>query len=959
MLFRLSRGPSLNPVTIVALIAATATTLAQQSSPSSGAGSDLAQLYSRAIAEFQAGDYAKAAADLDGLLTRAEFSQQLEPAFFTLGSAYFNGADYKKAIDAFKKYQAKFPNGPHTGDATFGIAQANLLTKNYAEAAAQFGVLEKDQRYRDQALFFAATTNRDAGKNAQAISILEKLTVTGLKTPIALRGATLLAQLYVEKGDADKTIGLIKKIHERLSLVDNMIELNTLTVRLGDQLFEKNLYDGALECYLAAYPRELLIQTQNDRLTRMQQRMDDQLAVARRDPAQFGQLATVINQLKIDIARTRKLLTDFEKLPSITPGIYLRMARSYYETDHKWESVVVYQELMDRFPQIPERESALFGLIVSLAEVNQPKKAQTFCEQYLSEFKTGPNAEAVGYMLGAVALQANDAQTAETRFAQMLESQPESKLRDQMRYLLGNAKFMQGKYDEAIAEYRSYLKEFPNGQNIEDVKYRIALTALFSGNYRQAMDELHGYIKKYPHGHWVSDSKYRLAVCKYAASLYTEVITDCNAWENEFKNDRQLGEVLALRADASAASDQVSDAIDAYVRSYKAATTDEVMNYSLFAASKLFQKRGEWDRVAELFQGFIENKPDSPTFLSALYWVGNAKAHEGKLEEARQITADAIKKNIADPRREKVELLLTQMAQLCVKKSGAGHAGANAEHVPSEGSPTPPPVDPNVDLDALLGSAEKNEGKGDQSAIARARILFAKAELARLRRQPAEEEGNIARLAEAFKPEELSPLLLGRAGDNLLSKQKTDQATRFYQRLMDEFPKSEFLDFAYCGLGEIALQKRSLTEALHYFSDGTEKIHAGQKMKDLTVGKAKTLLAMNKLEEAQKAFEQVAAVREWRGESTAFSMYSLGEIEAKRGHWAEANIYFQRVYVAYRKFLPWVAKAYMRSAESFEKLGKQKEAANTYRELLRNDKLADFAEAAEARKRLEALDEGS
>ena len=48
----------------------------------------------------------------------------------------------------------------------------------------------------------------------------------------------------------------------------------------------------------------------------------------------------------------------------------------------------------------------------------------------------------------------------------------------------------------------------------------------------------------------------------------------------------------------------------------------------------------------------------------------------------------------------------------------------------------------------------------------------------------------------------------------------------------------------------------------------------------------------------------------------------------------------------------------MRSAESLEKLGKSQDAANTYRELLRNEKLADFSEAAEARKRLEAMGQG-
>ena len=112
------------------------------------------------------------------------------------------------------------------------------------------------------------------------------------------------------------------------------------------------------------------------------------------------------------------------------------------------------------------------------------------------------------------------------------------------------------------------------------------------------------------------------------------------------------------------------------------------------------------------------------------------------------------------------------------------------------------------------------------------------------------------------------------------------------------------MDFAYAGLGEIAFQKKRYDKALVLFQTGTDKIAANQKLKDLTVGEAKTLLVLGKLDEAKKLFEQAASVKEWRGETTAFCVYSLGEIEAKKGHWAEANAYYQRVFVAYQRFLP-------------------------------------------------------
>ena len=121
------------------------------------------------------------------------------------------------------------------------------------------------------------------------------------------------------------------------------------------------------------------------------------------------------------------------------------------------------------------------------------------------------------------------------------------------------------------------------------------------------------------------------------------------------------------------------------------------------------------------------------------------------------------------------------------------------------------------------------------------------------------------------------------------------------------------------------------------------------------MGQAKTLLALGKYDEAKKIFEQVAGVREWRGETTAFCMYSIGQIEEKQSHWAEANSYYQRVFVYYQYFMELLSMLFVGSAESLEKLGKPQDAIKTLQEMLRNEKLADFPETGEARQKLAAL----
>jgi TolA-binding protein len=421
-----------------------------------------------------------------------------------------------------------------------------------------------------------------------------------------------------------------------------------------------------------------------------------------------------------------------------------------------------------------------------------------------------------------------------------------------------------------------------------------------------------------------------------------------------------------LLGDSLIAKGETDEAIATYIRSYKAATTDEVLGYSLFEAQKAQQKKGDWTAMSGMFQEFVKEHPEHAIVPMAMFWIGKAKARDGKVDEAKQFIADTIKKYIDDPRRDAVEQLLTQLAQLCARKkrpapvaveapSATPAAVANASPSATPvATPTPEPqVDPGVELDQLLGNA------GEQSQTAKARIIYAKAEVARLRKKTDEQNKLLAGIAHDFKPEDLSPMLLAQSGDVLFARGETEKAAALFQHLMDNYPKSDVVDFAYSGLGEIAFQKKDYQKALALFTEAIEVVGANQKLKDVTIGRAKCLLALGRLDEAQKVFEQVASVREWRGDATAFAVYSLGEIQFKRGKWAEANASFQRVYVAYQKFLPWVAKAYIMSGECFEKLGKKPEAARTYQEMLRNEKLAKFEETGAARKRLQEIGGGS
>jgi TolA-binding protein len=781
-----------------------------------------------------------------------------------------------------------------------------------------------------------ATAAKESGNLDGAAEVLNKLLAKGIRNPETANGAMQLATIYAQKKEGEKAVEMLRKIREQTMMLDNVVRLNALAIELGDGFLEGGQSEQAMACYRLVQSKPEVLRLQQSRVAAMQAKLAENLNAMRADPKKALDLAAVNEQLRQGIAQTQKMMADFEKQPDFEPALWLRLARSLSENGKKWEAVTVYEELLRKYPQA-DRESALYGLVIASADAGRkPEKTRELCELYLKEFPSSKNASTVAYLSGATALQSNDPAVAESFFGKRLDVDPHGQYSEEMRFLLGNARFVQGKFDAAQKDYETYLKDFPQGSHTEECVYRIALAQLFSGKYEAAWKALDAYLAKYPQGEFAPDAKYRIAVCKYAASLYPDVVADCQKWEKDYPNNQMLGEVLALEGDALAAQGENAKATDTYIRAWKIAGTDEVLNYSLGEAQKLLQKAGDWDRMTAMFDEFVQTHPAHPTAVAAVYWISKAKVRQGKVDEAKQYVADTVRKYIDDPTRDAVEQLLGQLAQLSLKKQ----PGA------------PAPTDPMAELDRLLGV---NDAK---TPLAKARILYAKAEFAKLKKQTEEEGKDLQSIADQFSPQDLSPAILARVGDYLVSHGELEKAETVFTALMDGYPQSDFLEYAYTGLGEVAYQRKQYDKALQFFDDAVNKAGAAVKLKDATVGRAKSLLALGRLDEAKKVFEQVASTREWRGEDTAYSVYSLGEIEQKQNKFAEAHAYYQRVYVAYQKFLPWVAKSYLQAAECLQKLGKTQDAVNTLQEMLRNQNLSAFPEYQEARQRLAALGQG-
>jgi TolA-binding protein len=296
--------------------------------------------------------------------------------------------------------------------------------------------------------------------------------------------------------------------------------------------------------------------------------------------------------------------------------------------------------------------------------------------------------------------------------------------------------------------------------------------------------------------------------------------------------------------------------------------------------------------------------------------------------------SEYILKDINNPRSEYVEMLLSQLAGLnaparTVKKDAPKPDGAALEKQIA------------TDLDVPVET---------RTPVYLARVMFAKAELARMMRDP-DRQKHFYDLIAKNNPEDLGPILLSMLGQYLYDNNALDQAIPFFTRLRDAYPNSSFSDAAPVGLGRIALAKKDYIGALKEFEYAINRSSGFSMLKEATFGKALALRGQGKTDEAKKLFEEIVASKEWRGIEKAGSLFELGEIAAASGDRGVANAYFQRVYLSHGAFPEYAAKSYIRSAEMLALDGQHGAARDTYRKLLLNSKFAQTPEAAIAKER--------
>lgn len=840
-----------------------------------------------------AADAIQAALDQQPPLGAAEV-QELR---FWLGVARMEGENFGGAREAFEKFLALFPAG---AERTPSYVQQYPSAMKIPEARILVGsAWLLDQKYKEAAAYF---------ESIKAGLIPEN------------RSRAVILQLYalLEDHQNDAAMQVVGDEYPRMGDIIQLVTFQSLVLELGNRWLEAGEYRKAIPCFQRVWASDRLLKHQQARLEGLQSRLQAAEATPRSDPYTKFLLAQLIQKVKRET-------DNFRKVQSFDAALRLRLATAYQSMGRYREAALVIEDMIGRMPadQVVERASA--NLVQAWFEVGRWPRVTEAAGTFAKKFPGSPSLPMVEYLSGIAAQKDLRLEEAIKIFDNIQKG--DSDFAPRALFMKGFTFLLAEKYREAIEAFGAFGKKYPDHELAGAAAYWRGMGYSLDKQFEKSRDAMDGYLRKFKDGQHAGNAAFRKAYCAQQLGDYKTAIKELRAFLHDYPGHEESSESRILLGDALMDEGEMEEGIAAF----KAIPKPDTKFYEegVFKTAKALKAMEEYGRYLDKMRDFQKENPRSPRVAEAIFNTGWVYRQQGKPDKAREIYWDAIKQYGDDPSIRSVEDLFPALARLYKDEDG-----------------------PSRYL-ALLRDLQQDAEKSGKSTLSM-RALRAQASALR-KSDPAASRALLCEASKLANVQTANPVLLAEFAEALLASGQEKEGEQMSLDLIKWNPRAPQKDRALANLGLLEWKRGHDEAALERFGRFEKETPGSPVFGRVLLAKAQILEKRGDKPGALAALEAVLASRYSSGNEKAEALCRTGEIHMADGKPALAIPYFQRVYVMHGRWGEWVARAYFRSGEAFEKLKDTPSARRTYQELAAKEDLTPFPESQLAKDRLQAL----
>lgn len=875
-----------------------------------------------------AGDYASAIPLLQQLIKWFSESKnkniilEMEATYFHLGLCNFFLGRFAEANKGFDDYLKKYPRGAHcveaavyTGDGYRFSNDLAKAVKAYEHALATYP-LDADWRADVLGSLVRCALAQDDWKTA--IPLLQKLYTVAPDDARASWAATLLTIAYLRERQYDKIYNLVPYLLRPNSFASRSAAFNMAALEAGDELFAEEQYRDALWIYRLVFPKATIESRCQRHLTRLQK---DAEILRQSGDGQYRELMRTQEY----IAEVEAELKAIQEVQDYSEELAFRVARAYMETRRVWEARAAFLDLHQAL-EGDKAEEALSLAFHCSVQIEPWDEAFQIGEDYLGKYPEGRWYDQISLTMGQMHALKKDWPAVIELLTRVLAAHPKHESAAECLFLLGYACFMEEKYVEAVTWLRRLNTEYPEHDRVEEATYWLAMSLLFNKGYEQALKEFGDFLAGFPDSPYREDATYRHAVCQYGLSRFGPAEQELLRFVQAYPRSILAGEAWMMLADI-VANNPVAGNLQQAVRRYQKALEHELnielYNYCSFRCGEMLSDLNDFPGLISHFQAYLKrDRPESNRPL-AVYWIGKALWQMDKRAEALAYYRESLAAYGKDRMALGIDLILDEW--IGRTKSAPPELADQAWK----------------DLRELMAKAEAEQ----QTALL---LRLQRGFLYRPGITDEAREGLLRQLVRAENLDVAPVVVLELIMDEAARRGDPDLGIKAAETIIRDFPETDTGLAARMHLARVYAERRQYDAAEAQLNVIRQVFATSPAAAEALLLLGRMYMEQKRFEDADRCFESILGVREWRGPLWPEALYGRGECARQRRQYDKAAAYYERIYLLYAHYRAWTAKAYLRRAECLVRLREPDKAREVVAEMLANPELKDSEEAKEA-----------
>lgn len=880
-----------------------------------------------------AGQYESALPLLQQLITWFSDSKsknialEMEGTYYHFGLCHFLLGHFSEANKAFEEYLKKYPRSAHSIEASVYIGDGYRFTHDYPKAVDAYTqvldtfALDSDWRADVFASLARCALAQDDWKSATPLlRELQEIAPDDLRANWA---ATLLTIAYLKGNQLDKVYGQVPFLLRPNSLAARSTAFSLAALEAADGLFAEDAYRNALWVYRLVFPKALIEARSKRHLARLQKQAD--------------QLRQSGDGHYRELLRTQEYIAELEAELKTLAGIedygqqlQFRIARAYLETRRVWEGRVLFLDLHEQRGGGTAEES-LFLAFQCAVHIQPWNDAFKIGGDYMGEYPQGKYYDQVTLTIGHLHAMEKAWPKVIAHLTAVLKVRPKHEWVAECMFLIGYAYFMEENYPESVVWLRRLNSEYPQHDRREEASYWLGMALLFNKGYEAAMPEFKAFITDYPKSVYRGDAAFRHAVCRYGLGNFTAAAAELSEFVRDFPASKLQGEAWMMQGDIAGVRGELPTAVARYREAMKHELNIELYNYCAFRAAEMLYDQKDFAGIIAHLRPYVQENREGVNLPLAIYWIGRAQWEMGQREAALACYRESLETYGVDRRALGIDLILDEWI---------GHV-----------KKMPPAVADAAwnELGALMARAETEKKPALFLRLARG-FFF---------RPGATDEAKDSLRQRLLREENVAvapAVVLEWMMDEAAKRHQLPLATQAAERILRDFPETEYGLSARMFLGRQAAARQDYAVAEGHLNVIRQLFAADPVAAEALLLLGNLYLEQKRYDEADKCYESILGVREWRGPLWPAALYGRGECARLRRRYDTAAAYYERIYVMYSRYRDWTAKGYLRRAECLERLAEPGKAGEVLREMLGSEDLRNTEDGKRAQAMLASLE---